>query len=261
MLSVVLIPLLVALVGASHGGEQLDYDNQKEWGGVCQTGNKQSPIDIPVAKYSEETGESFIDIPASVSVANHHNLNTIKYYMANDSLTTFISWKDRTITLMQVHLHWGGSEHLIAGKRFAAESHLVTSYQDGEDTKYMVFARLFKVGRPNREIGYMIKHQKSTGKEIKTLRRKMHLNRLYPARAGSWLNYSGGLTTPGCDEVVDWVVVPELLEISKIQLDELATLHLGAGDMSPLSQNYRAEQPGNGRQSTLWTQKLKTRKN
>ena len=48
MLSVVLIPLLVALVGASHGGEQLDYDNQKEWGGVCQTGNKQSPIDIPV---------------------------------------------------------------------------------------------------------------------------------------------------------------------------------------------------------------------
>ena len=62
------------------------------------------------------------------------------------------------------------------------------------------------------------RHQKSTGKEIKTLRRKMHLNRLYPARAGSWLNYSGGLTTPGCDEVVDWVVVPELLEISKIQV-------------------------------------------
>ena len=55
--------------------------------------------------------------------------------------------KDREVTLHQLHLHWGetaarGSEHVIMGKSYSAEIHLVTSYTDHDSsTKYMVFTR------------------------------------------------------------------------------------------------------------------------
>ena len=49
-------------------------------------------------------------------------------------------------------MHWGadaetGSEHKYNGNQYNAEAHLFTSYKDGDDTKYTVLARFFKVVR------------------------------------------------------------------------------------------------------------------
>ena len=77
-----------------------------------------------------------------------NNANTVKYGVSPAGSTALVPWLgDRKVNLVQLHLHWGataahGSEHMIGGKAFAAESHLVTSYTapDGT-TKYMVFTR------------------------------------------------------------------------------------------------------------------------
>jgi carbonic anhydrase len=52
------------------------------------------------------------------------------------------------IQVAQLHVHWGskdtdGSEHLLDGKQYVFETHLVTSY--GSDGKYAVVNRFFKV--------------------------------------------------------------------------------------------------------------------
>ena len=79
---------------------------------------------------------------------NLNNPNTAKYAVEDEKTQATVPWMgNRKVTLVQLHLHWGesvaqGSEHLIMGKAFAAEAHLVTSYTaDDGSTKYMVFAR------------------------------------------------------------------------------------------------------------------------
>ena len=46
----------------------------------------------------------------------------------------------------------------------------------------------------------------------------MDLSALYPSSIGSILTYPGSLTTPGCNEIVTWVIISEPLEISTRQV-------------------------------------------
>ena len=55
----------------------------------------------------------------------------------------------------------------------------------------------------------------------------MSLSKNLFANAGPWYSYHGSLTTPGCDEIVHWVVVQDPLKISLKQLRRLRRLKLG----------------------------------
>ena len=57
--------------------------------------------------------------------------------------------------------------------------------------------------------------------------------------------YDGGLTTPGCFEVVKWINFETPLEISSAQLDQFRSLMDGKGKM--IYDNFRTPQPLNGR--------------
>ena len=71
------------------------------------------------------------------------------------------------------------------------------------------------------------------------------------SQSGPYYSYEGSLTTPGCDEVVQWVLYSNPLSISSRQLAVFRTIldHNG----NPLLQNFRPVQPLNGRTVVLHT--------
>ena len=65
------------------------------------------------------------------------------------------------------------------------------------------------------------------------------------AAGARYSTYDGGLTTPGCFEVVKWINFKTPLEVSSAQLDQFRTLMDGKGKM--IYDNFRTPQPLNGR--------------
>lgn len=253
--------LLVSLLTATHAssGPQLNYNEQNHWGGVCTTGIAQSPINVPAPSRNVRlpTSTKFIVLPKSTfTMTNLNNANTVKYALPSGTKATIPWLQNRKITLVQLHLHWGktaahGSEHMIRGKAYAAESHLVTSYTDFDGTtKYTVIARLFQLGAANPQIAQMIEKNKAHSGSRNMA--NFNLSALYPANAVNWMTYHGGLTTPPCTEIVHWVIITQPLTISAAQLNALRKMNLGSGHTHPLNRNWRKTQSLNGRVSTSY---------
>ncbi|KAL5247916.1 hypothetical protein ACHWQZ_G017173 [Mnemiopsis leidyi] len=175
---------------ASNSATQLNYHAQDHWEGVCTTGQAQSPIDIPAPSSKQYVTGNFLDLPKNSFMMNNlNNPNTAKYAVENEKIEATVPWSgNRKVTLLQLHLHWGasnaqGSEHLIKGKAYAAEAHLVTSYiADDGSTKYMVFARVFKLGRENHFIKQMMAGEMNSGQNRNIA--SFSLGQLYPANTG-----------------------------------------------------------------------------
>ncbi|XP_063691076.1 carbonic anhydrase 2-like [Bolinopsis microptera] len=254
----ILFLTLMEVISASNSGTQLDYSSQNHWGGVCTTGAAQSPINVPdpSSNVSVDSTTPFLSLPQNiVKMTNMNNANTMKYSVNPTGSYAKVPWmNNRMATLVQLHIHWGepgarGSEHIIGGKAFAAEAHLVTSYTDSDgSTKYMVFARVFKLGDANNQVEQMLQGEATAGAARDIA--QFDLSALYPSNAIKWVTYMGGLTTPPCSEIVHWVIVNKPLTISQNQLNRLRTTPLGNGNLHPMSRNWRNSQPLNGRQST-----------
>ena len=76
---------------------------------------------------------------------------------------------------------------------------------------------------------------------------EMNLRRLVKKRFRfqNYFTYQGSLTTPGCNEIVTWIVLDAPIKIAKKQLKTLRSLKDGHGD--PLVDNFRPTQAINGR--------------
>lgn len=70
-------------------------------------------------------------------------------------------------------------------------------------------------------------------------------------KLGRVFNYPGSLTTPTCDEVVDWWVVESPLTISTIDLVRLYT-YLEKIEITEFGRNARPTQPLNGRKFAIY---------
>lgn len=121
---------------------------------------------------------------------------------------------------LQMHFHWRGSEHFVDGHRFAGELHLV--HQNVENpNKFAVIG--FLLGQTNHDnknlspitdvLDDIIKYE--TQKTIENF----NLKDLIPFNLDHYYRYSGSLTTPGCDEIVEWHLVENpVLDISDEQI-------------------------------------------
>merc|ERR1711973_1069686 len=184
---------------------------------------------------------------------------------------------------LQLHWHWGsvstrGSEHTVDGKEYPAEIHLVhwnKKYGDVQNavTKADGLAVLGffyevssadngnldsmlsvvdQVRRKQRKINLRNKNKKTKGGARATTQTAsvpgtIRLDQLIPTTGlpEEYYYYMGSLTTPTCDEVVQWTVFPTTVPISERQLNILRTLM--DSSMVTLNDNYRPPQPLNGR--------------
>ena len=102
----------------------------KNWGGVCQTGKKQTPIDI---KSADTTWKNF----TALDLENYDSMPNVNFTASNNGHTFGMGFPEDiyyvrganltgNYTTVQIHLHWGstnmkGSEHFVDGKQYAAE--------------------------------------------------------------------------------------------------------------------------------------------
>ena len=250
----------VMLISPSFAASgSVDWSNQDGWGGACNlnTSLKQSPVDVitPTSE-PDHLGDYAIELHnAENLVATNDNKESVIQMSFDKTVTYKVPGIEHEAEVQQLHFHWGqnntvGSEHFLDGKQFAAEVHLVSNYTT---SAYAVINRFFKVGDANEEIQDILTAAKATGANRKIS--GFNLTALYPSDITKVITYQGGLTTPTCDEVVYWIIVPEPLTISAAQLQEMRTLVLGDGanHYSSTNFNYRHVQDLNGRKFTAYT--------
>merc|ERR1719361_191537 len=125
----------------------------------------------------------------------------------------------------QVHFHWGedsskGSEHTINGQPFPLEMHLVhfnANFKDinlavsaGEADSLAVLGIFFNVSSsPHPGVERLLPYLRQVtqaGSQVNVTSR-LPLSDLVTGDLTELFRYSGGLTTPSCDEIVEWTVV------------------------------------------------------
>ena len=213
--------------------KSLDF-SESDWPTKCKYGNRQSPIDIK--RYSSETLKILNASP--LKAINYKALNNLKFQLGPDEKTwgfpvVNVENPGNTVTftrdgyendfeLFNIHYHIP-SEHRINGKASDAEIHLVhmKKLKDGQNDGDM--------GNVLLVIGIMFKIEGSTPDPTWD---KLNINKPDTAISNldltQWVKltnplffYDGSLTTPKCDETVNWIVMPKEVKITQEQFDSL----------------------------------------
>ncbi|XP_077507560.1 carbonic anhydrase 7-like [Amblyomma americanum] len=265
------------LLGACRGADEWSYgDGVAQWPYLqleaenqCG-GYYQSPINIVNGRttYNSYIGplsyRGYLDPLQNVSVVNdgHTVIAT-----PGDSRNVLFTgpYFGGYYRFRQFHFHWGntsaiGSEHLIDGRPFPLEAHLVhmnTRYAtDEEAIKHpdglAVIAVLYQVSPTDNPalasiVGALRKMRLEQSTSVQ-LQSTAALRELLPQNAYNFYGYDGSLTTPPCSEAVIWTVFAEPSKVSEQQLQAFRDLQRKfEGGTEPLVNNFRPVQPLNGR--------------
>lgn len=192
-------------------------------------GNLQSPINIDFASTSFDVEMKEILIKkkeANGSIWNITNIGSTVKLIPNDCEFTFTMHpQNEVFNLLQLHFHWRGSEHFIDDKKFAAEVHLVFQSATNPD-QFSVVGYVFKlVNKDNQDFKPLFKQIKTVKAFGSVTQFDFQLEKLLPMKVANYYRYSGSLTTPGCNEIVEWNVVDSpVLGLSENQLLEFQSL-------------------------------------
>ncbi|XP_075148350.1 carbonic anhydrase 7 [Haematobia irritans] len=240
-----------------------DYSEDEEfpkWGGICDTGNRQSPINLSLRGaikgiYDKLEGDNYDKTISEASMVNTgHSVQLsdfdIKLELEGGPL------KEEYV-LEQIHFHWW-SEHTIDNIRYPFEMHMVH-----RNTKYpnMTMATMNKDGLSVLGVLYHASMERNSviddiltdfvpimsAEQINNpikIKRNFKITDLFP-EIRSYITYEGSLTTPSCNEAVTWIVLAETFPIAIDQVDAFKTLEYENG--KTLANNYRNIQKTNNR--------------
>jgi carbonic anhydrase len=209
--------------GPEHWGE-LGPENSP-----CSAGLQQSPVDLAHALGANAPAPVPRWIPASnTTVAN--NGHTLQVNIANGGAITL---EGKSYALKQFHFHHP-SEHVIEGKTFPLEVHLVHAAPDGD---LAVVGVLFEEGAANPALDPIWATAPIRAGEVR-INAQIDPARLLPPVAGVY-RYEGSLTTPPCSETVHWTIMSTPATASASQLAAFASLFpLNARPVQPLNRRY-----------------------
>ena len=224
----------------SHGGAApyWGYDGAgapEHWGELsadfktCQLGMEQTPIDLDKgvrAKVGKPLTIAYKPVGGKI-VNNGH---TIQVNVDKGCSCTI---EGTTYELLQFHFHHP-SEHLVSGKPYSMELHLVHKAGTGSLAVIGVFLR---EGQPNAVLAPVFDNMPKEADESEALARPLDPSGLLP-KSRSFYRYMGSLTTPPCSEGLTWSVFKEPIEASPEQIRKFAAL---------FPNNARPVQPRNNR--------------
>lgn len=227
----------------------------ENWGGSCDTGRRQSPIDLTHEAAVKGMFPLFVFNNYDQSLRNGslvNNGHTIQVNIEEEYISVLGGGLKNKYVLEQFHFHWG-SEHTIAGERYALEIHLVHrnskygTLTEAAEVKggIAVVAVLFHVDeQSNDSIGTILDVASSVKNSVNNyvrLANVLALESFLPKTRHEYFRYEGSLTTPVCAESVVWTVFPESLPVSLAQLEEFKSTR--DADNEELVLNYRPVQP------------------
>lgn len=231
----------------------------ERWGGQCDNGRRQSPIDL--------TLEAAVRGEFAPFLFSNYKL-PIKYaQLTNTGHSVQINNQDTTVTVQggglggrfildQMHFHWG-SEHTINGVRFGLELHIVhhdARYSSLEEAIAVrkgvaVLGVLFHVSaQTNMHVDVILDAAADIRSEVgkvALLKKKLSPYNLLSGNLTEFYRYEGSLTTPACAESVIWTVFPHSVGVSLEQVEQFKVIHDQAGQ--ELLNNFRSVQPLNAR--------------
>lgn len=237
-------------------GEMKDTEH---WGGQCDTGRRQSPIDLTYKAAVKGDFSPFLFNNYMNPIRNAQLTNTgHSVQVDNDDPTVSLygGGLPGKFVLDQMHFHWG-SEHTIEGVRYGLELHMVH-----HDSKYKTLTEAAAVKNAVAVIGVLfhVSTQDNTHLDViletandirdqsgksAALKGKISPHNLMPKNRTSYFRYEGSLTTPTCAESVVWTVFTESLPVSLDQVELFKTIHDPSGH--ELVINFRSVQPLNAR--------------
>ncbi|KAI8735912.1 carbonic anhydrase 2, partial [Biomphalaria glabrata] len=232
---------------SSLGGPDKWSVEYPDCGGVMQ-----SPISISTEDALYDPKLSYFNLTnynmtsgVNMTLVNKGGHTAEVLYSGSDVLLSGGNLPD-TYKLVQFHFHWGGkdsngSEHLIDGKYFPMELHLVhyrshlpnISVAQSHPFGLAVLGFLFQVSNKNNtKFDQLLQHfdrietvepNKDNSTEIKTF----PLLDLLPGNTDrlDFYRYDGSLTTPPCYESVIWSLATEYIQISEYQLNIFRNLY------------------------------------
>uniref|UniRef100_A0A1L8DFC8 Carbonic anhydrase n=1 Tax=Nyssomyia neivai TaxID=330878 RepID=A0A1L8DFC8_9DIPT len=264
-LVLVLLTAVTNFCYASHWGYPTPSPNgeivgPENWGGACDTGQKQSPVDLSFkasvrGEYPEFLFEDYDEPIVGAKVLNTgHSIQINVGSPPNVALSG--GGLPSEYVMEQMHFHWG-SEHTINGRRYALELHMVHFDSKYPDIKTAVANKdgvavlgvLFYVSSQTNPDLENILNSSRTAKDgvgmSDTLLLPLAPDTLLPQIRDSYFRYEGSLTTPSCGEAVIWTVFAQSLPISFDQLERFKTIKTNNGTL--LTHNFRTTQPLNAR--------------
>ena len=249
LLVVIVAAAPAAAADAPHWGYNCAEGAPFVWGriapafAVCADGRAQSPIGVsttgavpkPLPPLAPAYG------PVDLAVVNNGHSVEAQVQATPPAAGASLRVGERTYRLVQFHWHTP-SEHWLDGESFPMELHLVHADENGR----LVLGALVKEGRPNAELAKLWARLPETPGD----RVEIHgfdLAKLLPATLRSY-RYPGSLTTPPCDQGIQWVLLAEPIELSAEQIATFRALFFGT-ERFPVG-NARPLQPRNGREVT-----------
>jgi len=214
---------------------------------LCADGRTQSPIDVittgavhkSLPALSPDYGPVDLEVVNNGHTVESHPLAKAQAEPPAGGPSLRVG--GRTYRLVQFHWHTP-SEHWLDGEPSPMELHFV--HADGD--ALLVLGALIREGRANQELDKLW----SVLPREPGARAAVHgfdLAKLLPASLNSY-RYAGSLTTPPCDEGIQWVLLAEPIELSAEQIATFQELFLGT-ERFPIG-NARPLQPRNGREIT-----------
>ncbi|CAM6086812.1 unnamed protein product [Calypogeia fissa] len=229
--------------------EDLDWDyggpcGPSNWTGMCRSGAKQSPVDIPSSN-TKDGGSlgvlNFVYSPSAVSVKNTgHGTIQVNFGKANN----FLRVRGQTLRLLQFHFH-APSEHAFDGLRYPMEAHLV--HRDPISGNIAVVGVMLDASKnavPNKCLSASLafvpeEHGLSVDAPI-MVSPSLLLPPIRKDGSRGYVHYGGSLTTPPCSEGVEWFVLDTPVKISSSQIVDFMRF---SGDGHSLAFNSRPLQP------------------
>jgi len=176
---------------------------------LCETGRRQSPIDIVNTSRQPLPALVFDYHQTPLKLANDGS--TVRVRIANDCTLQIDA---QVYSLYQFHFHTPGGE-AIAGKSFPMVAHLLHKSRQGQ---LVAVAVHLKVGAHSDLIELLLGNMPVVAKADHAVAGlQVNASALLPAQRG-YYRYTGSLTAEPCTEGVDWIVLKQPIELSSEQL-------------------------------------------
>jgi carbonic anhydrase len=197
--------------------------------GVCESGRRQSPIDITSAVPAKLPALQFAYRPAPLKLADDGHTMRVRFDGGSE-----LRIGPQRYRLQQFHFHTPGGDR-IAGEEFPMATHLLHKSASGQLLAVVVF---FRVGAENPLLASLLPliPPRADGDHLHP-QVMVSAGGLLPTRL-AYYRYPGSLTAPPCTEGVDWIVLKQPIELSAAQL---------AAYRKRFADNARAVQPTNSR--------------
>jgi len=212
MLLLSTIMLVGAAAVAKAEGAHFDYAQQAAWSEVH--GDRQSPIALDLDKATPDfDDDADDDIRISGKTRDAIVLDNSHTIQVNVLPGNFAIIRGRRFQLQQFHFHTP-SEHVLNGKRYPLELHLVYRAKNG---RLAVIGVLFQEGAANLAFDAVMRRVVRAGQAEPM--REFDISGLLPTDL-SYFHYLGSLTTPPLSQNVEWHVLSNPITLSSAQLDD-----------------------------------------